>query len=186
MQNQEVMGIKEVFSGDDRQQLFFDLQGGFSWSDASAVGNTKNVGVHRDGFFSEQGVENDICGFPAYTREFLQGKAVFWNHTAMLLEQLSGKVMDMPRLCIEEAQAANMAADAVFSQLPHASGVWSLCKQCGSTLVDYSIGTLRRKYYSDQKLEWSGVEEFRSGIWDGIPQGGKTSSYIFGIHILTQ
>ena len=69
MQNQQVMGILKVAFRRKFEQLLLHMQHRFARAQPSSVGNSKNMRVHCDSRFSKRGIQDNICGFAADTRE---------------------------------------------------------------------------------------------------------------------
>ena len=68
-------------------QFVFDLSHGLTRRHARAIGDTKNVRIHRHHRFTVERVEHDIGCFAADTWQGLEFNARLWQFTVVLLKQ---------------------------------------------------------------------------------------------------
>src|SRR5690606_8687333 len=76
MQNQPVMGVQQKLFRYQLQQLFFYFQNVFSRCNSGAIGYTENMCVHSYRRLSESGIQYNVSGFAANSRQgfkFLPG-----------------------------------------------------------------------------------------------------------------
>ena len=70
------MRVATEFFGHEFQQLFLHLDDILARGDAGAIGDAEDMGVHRDGRFAEGGIQDDVRGFPADTRQAFEVLAI--------------------------------------------------------------------------------------------------------------
>ena len=71
------MGIPQKFLGYEPDKLLFNLEGILANRQAGTIGDTEDVGVHRESGFTEGCVQDDIGGCAAPPRQTLEGGSVW-------------------------------------------------------------------------------------------------------------
>ena len=100
VQDEPVVGVFFILFGDEFQQPLFDFQDVFPRRQAGAVGYPEDVGVHGDGGLAERGVEDDVGGFPAYSRQLFQRFPVGGDFPGMVAQQDVTGFDDIFGLCV--------------------------------------------------------------------------------------
>ena len=84
-----MVGMAQILFGDDLEQSLFHLKGGFSRGQPDTVSQTEKVGIHGDGRFIENDIQNHIGGLASHAGEGLEGFALCRNFAAMILNKNS-------------------------------------------------------------------------------------------------
>ncbi len=101
MEDQEVVGVLQVFGGYRREQGLFDGQRGFAGSNTYPVAYPEDMGIHRNGGVPELGIEDDVGGFTPDTGERFQRLPVCGHFAVMQGQQLLRQGMHMTGLGVE-------------------------------------------------------------------------------------
>jgi len=182
MQNEQMVGILNIFSRDLFEQSLFYGEGGFARSNANPIPYPENVGIDGDGGLSKLGIEYHIGGFSPHAGECFQSVTIWGYFSMMLSNELLGQAMNMTGLGIEKSEATNMIFNALFTERSHAEGIGRLCEQSRRTQIDHLVGTLGGKNYGYQQLKGAGVLQFGFGFGDAGAERGKALLDVFGIH----
>lgn len=101
MEDQEVVGVLQVFGGYRREQGLFDGQGCFTGGESRPVAYPEDMGIYRNGGVPELGIEDDIGGFTPDTGERFQRLPVCGHLAVMQGQQLLRQGMHMTGLGVE-------------------------------------------------------------------------------------
>ena len=101
MEDQEVVGVLQVFGGYRCEQGLFDGQRCFTGGDSRPVAYPEDMGVYRNGRVPELGIEDDIGGFTPDTGECFQRLPVRGHLAVMQGQQLLRQGMHMTGLGVE-------------------------------------------------------------------------------------
>ena len=140
-----------------------DLQGCLARGQARAVGDAKDVGIHRKGGMTESGVEDDIGGLPPHARQGFQGVPVRWHLPAMTFQQEGAGFDDIGGLGVEETQVSDMGLEALLTQIQHGLGRIGNREEARRRLVDTLVRGLGGENNRHQELERAGVVQLRPG-----------------------
>ena len=153
MQDQPVMRILKKLGRDESQQTFFNLQRCFPRCDFGAIGDAKDMRIHRHGWLSKCRVEHHIGCLPANSRQRFQRLAIIRDFTVVSLDQQLACFYDVFGLAVVQADGFDVFAQLLFSQIQH--GLWGRGngKEAGTRLVDADICRLGGENDSNQQLK---------------------------------
>src|SRR6266851_6436730 len=117
VQDQPVVRVLAEALGDELEKFVLDLAHILARCEAGAVGDAKDVRVHRDGRMAEGGVEDHVGGLPADSRERFERFARLRHLSAVALDEQPAGFEDVLRLGAIQADRAD-----VFDQSLHAEG----------------------------------------------------------------
>jgi len=119
VQDQPVMCAVQVMLWRDPHELGFDGVRCFAVSKASAIGDTKDVGIDGDGAFAKNFHQHDIRSFAANAGEGLKRLAFARHRAVVLIDQVLRKRDDVLGLVTPKADGLNVFADLFFSERDH-------------------------------------------------------------------
>lgn len=158
-----MMSVLEECLRDQAEQFLLDLQGCLARGQARAVGDSKDMGIHRQGGMTKSGVEDDIGGFAPHARQCLQGGPVRWNLPAVTLQQESAGFEDTGGLGVKETQCPDVGSKAILTQIQHGLGRIGHREKACRRLVDTLIRGLGGENNRHQELEGAGIVQLRPG-----------------------
>ena len=112
MQNQQVMGILKVAFRRKFEQFLLYMQHRFARAQPSSVGNSKNMRVHRNSRFSKRGIQDNVCGFAADTRESFQCFSVGRHLSVVQIDQHVTGSDDVVCFCVIQTDCSNVVLKA--------------------------------------------------------------------------
>ena len=158
---------------DDALQRRLYLVRGPAGSEAEAVAEAEDVGVHRDGRLAEGDVEDDVRRLPPDAGELLERLPVRRNLPAVLLHERLREGDDVLRLRVEEADGLDEVAHPLLAEVEHRLRRVGGGEEAARRLVDAGIGRLGGEDDGDEERERVGVLELRLRLGEGVRKAGE-------------
>ena len=109
------MRTVQIFARRDAHKLGFNFGGRFAGSQAGAIGDAEDVGIHRDCAFAEDLHQHDICRLSSNTRQRFQRLARARHFAVVLRDKRLGEGDDVFRLVAPKAYGLDVIGDAGFA-----------------------------------------------------------------------
>jgi len=146
---------------DNLLELHLDILDRFSGREAGSIADPEDVGVDRERFLAERGVQNDIGGLAADAGERLQLFPSARHFAAVSVDQRLAERDHVLRLGVEQANGLDRVSEAFLAQLNHLPGSRDAREQRSTGDVDAGVGGLRGQHHRDEQLV--GIAGFELG-----------------------
>jgi len=138
--------------------------------------------VHRDRRLAEGDVEHDVRRLAPHAGQRLERRPLARHLPAMRLDQDARQRHHVPRLGIEQADGADMAAQPFLAELEHLRGRRHDAEQAGRRAVDARIGRLRGEHDGDEQLVGVGMDELGARLGIGRREAAIELGDVGGLH----
>lgn len=177
-----MMSILDECLRDQAEQFMLDRQGCLARGQARAVGDSKDMGIHRQGGMTKSGVEDHIGGFAPHARQGFQGDPVRWNFPAMTLQQEGTGCDDTGGLGVVETQCPDVGFKTLLTQIQHGLGRIGHREKARRRLVDALVCGLGGENNRHQELEGAGIVQLRPGCGIARTQALEDKSAFLLVH----
>ena len=175
MQDQPVVRIAAEGLGDDLLKPGLDLVDGLAGREPGPVADPEDVGVDREGFLAERGVEDDIGGLAPDAGKGLQLLAGSWDLAAMTVDERLAQGDDVLRLGVEKANRLDCVSKIVLAKIDHLLRRLDVLEEWTAGDVDADVRRLGGQYDGDQQLV--GIGRFELGRRRRIRLGQPTEEF---------
>jgi len=166
----------------DLFQLFLDVIDGLAGRETSAVADAEDMGVDRECFVAERGVEDDIGGLSADARKGLEFFARVRDLPAVIADQRLRQSDDVLRLGVEQADRLDGFAKGFLAQIDHLLRSLDACEKRAGGDVDAGVGGLGGENDGDEKLIRIAGLELRGRRRIGFGQPAKEFEKLGPVH----
>jgi hypothetical protein len=140
------------------------------------------MGIDREGFLPEGGVEHDVGGLAADAGQGGQRVAILRHLAAEIAHQYFGQGDDILRLGVEQSDRLDVLLERILAQIDHLLRRFDLAEQGAGRLVDADIGGLRRQGDGDQQLIGIAIFQLRHRGGIGLCQAAEKVEDLALVH----
>jgi len=152
-------------------EVLLDAQHVSGPREAKATGHPEDMGVDGEGRHTEGLRQDDIGGFPAHSREGLEGFAGIRHLTPVTRYQHAGHRHEVPGLGGPKATRADEGSYLGHVRRGKRAGIGKSSEQTGRHQVHTDIRALCRKNHGTEQFKRIAEGQFRPRIRVGIGQG---------------
>jgi hypothetical protein len=161
VQDQPVVRVAAEGLRDDFLELRFNLVDRLAWSETGAVANAEDMGVDRECFFAERGVEDHVRGLAADSGQRLEILPRARDLAAIFVDQRLAERDHILRLGVEQADRLDLIAKRILADREHLPGCFHALEQVAGGEIDADVGRLGRQHHGNQQLV--GIARFELG-----------------------
>lgn len=146
-----MMGVAAEWLRNDFFELGLNLIDGFAGREASAVADSKDMSVDREGFFAKSGVEHNIRSLasdPGEQLELVPGARYLVSEA---IDQRPAERDDILRFGVEQADRLDCLAKSFFSEINHLLRCFDALKERSGCAIDAGVRGLGREHDGDQQ-----------------------------------
>jgi len=163
MQDQPVVSVAAEGLRDDFFEFGLDLVDRISGREAGSVAYAEDVGVDRECFFAERGVQNDVRGLAADSGKLLQLLTSSRHLASVIIDQRLAERDDILRFSVEKADGLDRLAKRFLAEIDHLFRGFDVSEQRFGRDIHARVGGLRREHDGYQQLIGIGGLKFGRG-----------------------
>lgn len=108
VKNEQMVRISQIRAGRRPKQSLLYRQDGTTLGETGPVSNPVDMGIDRNGRFSESGIQHNVRRLPAHPGKTFQGGPVMRYPARVLLQQDRTGLDDIHRFGIEQANSPDV------------------------------------------------------------------------------
>jgi len=185
MQDQPVVSVAAEGLRDDFFEFGLDLVDRISGREAGSVAYAEDVGVDRECFFAERGVQNDVRGLAADSGKLLQLLTSSRHLASVIIDQRLAERDDILRFSVEKADGLDRLAKRFLAEIDHLFRGFDVSEQRFGRDIHARVGGLRREHDGYQQLVGIGRFQFGRRRWIGLRQAAEEFENLVAGHRLS-
>ena len=185
MKDQPVVSVAAEGLRDDLLELGLDLVDRLSGREAGSVAYAEDVGVDRECFYAERGVENDVRCLAADSGKLLQFITRSRDLASVSVDKRLAERDDVLRLGVEQADRLDCLAQPLLAEIHHLFRGLDVSEQRFGRDIHARVGGLRREHDGYQQLVGIGRFQFGRRRWIGLCQAAEKFENLVAGHRLS-
>lgn len=152
-----------VLVGNRFQELEFDGKRRFPFGQADAIGDSENVRINSDRWFTKCGVKYDIGCFSANAGQGFERFSVVRHFAVVAFDELAAGGYHVRGFGAIKTDTVDVLDKAILAKVQNGLRRWCRGEEFARGEIDALVGCLRRQDYCDKQLKRTRI--FQLGGW---------------------